>query len=302
MQVESKIKLLESIASREFSVDAAECNREIYSALRDISGLGARGRIHLNLNEARLSLERSVLSMNYVLGEYGGIRGDIERLKSEKNALDDSITETPEYLKAGRAGYSSHVSDGREELLRFDELTKMTPEAFKAVMYSGPEKLPDNVLGKMIYGYDWYAAALIKSKEAAQLAKGGKYVLETAGESFNVRIEAINISGDGAEALVVMKCNVAPKNMAASRVQACRIILNTYEGFKIPHEALRVVDGQAGVFVIEGVKAVFKPVEILYKGTSFYLVAASSIDRNKLFLYDEVILNRDDLYDGKVVG
>ena len=42
------------------------------------------------------------------------------------------------------------------------------------------------------------------------------------------------------------------------------------------------------MFAIEGVKAVFKPVEILYKGTSFYLVAASSIDRNKLFLYDRL--------------
>ena len=99
-----------------------------------------------------------------------------------------------------------------------------------------------------------------------------------------------------------MKSNVALSDMTASRRQSCKLILSTYEGFKIPIEALRVVDGQAGVFVLEGAEAKFKPAEILYKSANFYVVKANTEDKDALFLYDKVIINSKNLYDGKVVG
>ena len=52
-------------------------------------------------------------------------------------------------------------------------------------------------------------------------------------------------------------------------------------------------------------EARFKPVEVLYNGSSFLLVRANApADKEKLRLRpgDEVIITANDLYDGKVIG
>ena len=52
-----------------------------------------------------------------------------------------------------------------------------------------------------------------------------------------------------------------------------------------------------------GVKAVFKPVTVLYSGEGFVLVRPASSEKKRIFRSgDEVIVTARDLYDGKVVG
>ena len=52
-----------------------------------------------------------------------------------------------------------------------------------------------------------------------------------------------------------------------------------------------------------GVKAVFKPAEVLYNGDGFVLLRpASTIKSRILRSGEEVILTANNLYDGKVVG
>lgn len=298
-----KIRQLEEIiSSGDNYQNVAAYNDSLYARLREASALGLKGSAELSLEAAYGGLEKTILSRDYLLGEYGEIQSDLERQKSERDAIINAMNESERFLKTQKAGYFSLVPDGREETLPFGGITRLSPEEFSGIMDTQPSELGGTVLGKMIYGCDWYIVFILTGPEAKSLDMKAEYSIKIAGESLRTTVEAINYSQDAAGALVALKCSVALTDMASSRVQLCTIIQKTYEGFKIPLEALRVSEGKPGVYVLEGVMAVFKPVEILYTGTSFYVVRASSTDTKELFLYDEVILNRKDLYDGKIVG
>ncbi len=68
---------------------------------------------------------------------------------------------------------------------------------------------------------------------------------------------------------------------------------------------------ETGVYCIVGMKARFKPVDVLYSGEDFALVRSTldtaeevtkSQEKIRLRAGDEVIITAYELYDGKVMG
>ena len=77
------------------------------------------------------------------------------------------------------------------------------------------------------------------------------------------------------------------------------------EKVTVNSEGERVTEEAIGVYCVVGMEARFKPVEVVYNGSSFLLVrSAAPEDRENLRLRpgDEVIITANGLYDGKVVG
>jgi len=80
------------------------------------------------------------------------------------------------------------------------------------------------------------------------------------------------------------------------------VIFRTYEGLRVPKEALRVGEsGQVGVYVLEGVNAVFKAVDILYDEGDTYVVRLDKSSTGNLWPGDEVLLTDALKFEGKVV-
>lgn len=105
------------------------------------------------------------------------------------------------------------------------------------------------------------------------------------------------------------------------RRQSAEIILSTTEGTRVPRSALRITtqtvtekDAETdeevtkeikvtGVYCVNGAKALFKPVDVLYTGDEYAVVRpAGSTEKVKLRSGDTVIAVARDLYDGKVVS
>ena len=78
------------------------------------------------------------------------------------------------------------------------------------------------------------------------------------------------------------------------------IVFKTYSGLSIEPQALYYVDGSAGVYVREGVRARFKKVNILYEYDGGYVVELDTSSTSNLWPEDEIILTSDDIYAGKV--
>ena len=77
----------------------------------------------------------------------------------------------------------------------------------------------------------------------------------------------------------------------------------------MPTEALRVEDGVSGVYCLVGVQAVFKPVDVVYKGNGYYLVEPSkkaddteNTSSTRLRVGDSLLITAEELYNGKVVS
>ena len=89
--------------------------------------------------------------------------------------------------------------------------------------------------------------------------------------------------------------------LAAMRKGTMTVIKQEYSGLRVPKKALRVVDSQKGVYVVNGMQIKFIPVEITYTADTFILCKKSD-ENGALKLYDQVVVKGKNLYDGKIIG
>lgn len=299
----NRLKLYEELAQTEETPSALPAmNHAIFNALRTCAAFSDGGLYTTEASNAFASLESAVLKRDLALAGDIDLSGTISELKATISELDAALANDMQSLTTELAGYYVQTADGYEQLLTVASIDDMTVASLRDKLeFPASAISSDTVLGKIVRGYTWYTAMILTGDEARLLSDGKTYPMTVAGDRVETQIVKMETDGDSGAVLVVFRCDVPLSDMASEREQKCTVILGSYSGFKIPLDGLRVLDGKPGVFVLEGAKAVFKPVEILFTGDSYYIVEANSTDTNQLFLYDEIILGRNDLYDGKIV-
>jgi len=103
---------------------------------------------------------------------------------------------------------------------------------------------------------------------------------------------------------VVLTCREYLAQTSQLRHQAAQLVLRSYEGLRIPTNALRMSeDNQLGVYCVVGKVASFKPVSMVYRGDGYSLVqsASPSQDVSVLRPGDEVIVTSSKLSGGQIV-
>ncbi len=71
--------------------------------------------------------------------------------------------------------------------------------------------------------------------------------------------------------------------------------------FRSSRKALRYNENdERGVFIVRGDSLVFKKVNVVYWGEG-YVICSQETDDDYLKLYDEIVTEGKDLYDGKVI-
>ena len=142
---------------------------------------------------------------------------------------------------------------------------------------------------------------MLTSDQAADIRKGDSLSLSFRNVICDMTAENVVPSPDGEHVLIVAKCSKNLLDIEGARMQRAVLLHNIYSGFQLPAEAVHVVDGVTGVYVLEGSQVVFKPITILYQAEGYYLVETSTTNRKLLFTNDEVIITGKNLFDGKVI-
>ena len=235
-----------------------------------------------------------------VTGQVTDFSQRIAALEAEKAALGDN--QPVQSVASPYAGYFISSADGYESVLSTDMIDTLTPDQLNALE---PAALPaGSIVGKVVSDYEWYIAANISFSDSLQLAEGDSITLRTSLSSMPdlpVTVRKINKSATGEDVTVVFGCTYMNGELAGIRIHPMTIVLQTYEGLRVNAGAIRIVDGQRGVYVVEGAEAKFVPVNILYS-TDSYSICEMSDSGDGLQLYDEIIVKGKDLYDGKAIG
>lgn len=223
-------------------------------------------------------------------------------------SLDRQIEESERTVQSGtnavlaeHAGYFSAQADGLESVLTPAALETMTLAGYRALPTAF--QTPKNAVGRLILGQTWYFVTELPAERAAQYAAGDRLTVDFALPTLRdvrMRIERIGEETDGA-CLIVLSCERGMQNVTALRRQAADIVFQTHAGLRVPKIALYHLDGEDGVYVLEGARAVWKPVTLLYECGDSFLAAWDSGDTDMLQPNDELILTSDDLYNGKVI-
>ena len=132
--------------------------------------------------------------------------------------------------------------------------------------------------------------------------EGGKAVLRIGSgqRQYETTVVAVNKCGDGKSVYIFEGDNFV-SNAVESRTASFKLVVNSYGGLRVPRKALRYDENeQRGVFVLRGQTLEFKKVNVVYWGEG-YVICSQEKEDEYLKLYDKIVVEGKDLYDGKVI-
>lgn len=253
-------------------------------------------------------LRTTVLKREYAYSGSEDLSARLDELNAQISALSAAVSGGTTRITAPVSGAYSAVADGYESVLTPEALETMTPSALAAVT---PQSVSTTV-GKLCEGNKWYFAANVNEADAAAFREGQRLTLRMAsGVDFDLPVTVTRVSAaENGKCLIVTESDQYLSYVTLLREQNAELILEEYEGLRIPKNALRVDEnGESGVYCRVGRVAYFKPVRIVYQGSDYCLVEPGELSvtaESQIALYtlranDEVIISAGELYNGKVV-
>lgn len=281
------------------AIDLKVLNAKIDSALNEFIIENADGSFggHEGLDNLLTLMTRKQI----VMGEHTDFTALKAALNEEISSLSAKVSNPKDSIKSGMAGYFISHADGYEKAYQTEDLSKLTPEVLKN---TGPQTVESNVIGKIVYDYKWYVAAVIPVSDSMFYKIGDTVTLKTESLSMpkiKVTVEKINLSEKGNEATIVFSSNQMNADIASMRTTKITIIKNEFKGLKISNKALRVTNGEKGVFVVSGIEAKFVKVNVIYQDDEYAICELNTTADDKLRLYDEIIVKGKNVYDGKII-
>lgn len=279
--------------------------------------------------ESISSVESDLLSAIYrkqiITGDQKNFDNKIEELKAEKESLENSSNDSTGEITTENAGYFVSSIDGFEKSFSIDDLDQISYSDLNEVKADSVD--PDNFVGKVIKGVNWYLACPVSNEQAVAITHSNSSITVkipyATSASIPAKVVSVNEFADEDKAVAIIECNYMSPALSQIRNEAVEIELNTYEGLKVSKAALHddimtktVTDENGeqttkeskiqGVYVKYGNQIIFKQVYIIYSDED-YIICSENPSNDVLFngttieLYDEVVIEGEDLYDGKLI-
>lgn len=275
------------------------------------------------------SIENDLISAIYrkqiITGDQMNFDANIAQLEEEKAQLQSVTGNSIGEIIAEDSGYFTSAIDGYENLFSIDDLKEIT---YSDIKDAKPANIDEGkYVGKIIKGVNWYLACPVTAEQAVAITHNSSNVSVripyASADLIPAKVKNVNQFSGEDMAIVVLECNYMSPALSHIRNESVDIELNTYEGLKVSKKALHddyvtktTFDENGnkiteevkvqGVYVKYGRQLIFKQVFILYSDED-YVICSDKPDNETLItgytleLYDEVVVEGDDLYNGKLI-
>ena len=265
-----------------------------YIAAGDYKSAADMKSEYLNLQSKRL----------IVRGDEADYSAKISELQEQIRTLKSQISAKPQDLLLNETGYFVSNADGYENVLNYDSIGKLTEEQIGEIIKNPQKEVSANAIGKIVSDYRWKMVSVIESSKAKNVYEGAKVRLRigTSAQEVTVTVEKITQNQQTGNSILVFSCDRLNSGLVAGRTVQFKLLFDDYKGIRIPSEAIRFnEEGEAGVFVKVGVEIVFKKIEVVVNEGDYAIVEDTTEKNGYLSLYDMVVVEGTDLYDGKII-
>ena len=225
-------------------------------------------------------------------------------IKLEKQIQKLTSVKPSKIIKTDYAGYYVSRPDGFERVLSSDKIDEITPEMLEKAFKAEKHKVSKNSMGKVINGFEWYAACIVPADRMTGVEVGKKVRLmfgESDAEIVDSRLYSKKMLDDGGT-LAVFKCSFMNEELSNLRKVSGKIVIRDYTGIKIRKDAVRFNDkNQPGVYIKEGNLIKFNRIEEIYSDDNFVVAENKAGAAGWLAQYDEIVVSGKELSDGKVI-
>lgn len=327
IEINEKIAFLESMndANTSVNVGVDTVNNQVNEKLVNFIGYINKGNFN-NISKVDDDLISLIYRKQIIFGEQGSYKSIINSLNKEKDELLSKSKDPTGEIKSKNAGYFVSSLDGYENIFDVNKLENITYEDFKNIKKNDDNN--ENNVGKIIKGVNWYIICPISKDDqttiehyASEINIQLPYAMN---EKIPARIYSTNVSPDDEDhVMLVLSCNYMNSSLAEIRNESIDVLISSFEGIKIPKKALhddvctktitdengntkKVEETTQGVYVEFGNELIFKPVYIVYSSNDYVICSENpdsetAFDQESVRLYDKVIVEGSDLYNGKIL-
>lgn len=298
-QLEAQIELLEN-SQVSGSVDALSAQTR--SAMLDVLDALASHAY----DQAALGAQDYLLAANRLkvtTGQSDGFAETLAALNDQKASLLQQIG-SPTAVTAPAGGY--FISARNASFLAVDgqTLAQMSAQQLSQALQEGIVQSSDGYSGKIVTSYTWHFYGVCTLEESEKFTQGGKVSISFPERSSSVlpaTVTAVEPQEGTDLVKITLECEYMGAGVLALGQENARIDFASYEGIRVPAEALHIVDGQKCVYVKLGNLARKRNIQVLYEDDNYLLVPSDGKvgGDSEVRLYDEIIVSGMDLYDGK---
>lgn len=229
----------------------------------------------------------------------------IAQLQQQRDALAAGYKAALSSVTAPVAGYFVNTVDGLEGVLKVDNVATMTTDNIKTAMSAEKKDNSTAYAGKIVSDYSWYIACVVPNTYATSLAvdKTLKVRLPfVTDEEIAVKVVGCNRDENG-DLAVIFSCVTMSEALSSIRREKLEILLVEHTGLRVPKRAITTNSEQeVGVYVRSGDIVRFRKIEQQYSDAAEYVICTEETDKSGyLRLYDDVIVEGSNLYDGKLI-
>ena len=284
-----------------------------------------------DLSEVNGNIERVVYYINerqLVTGKTTDYNERINKLKKKLDELEKSSAKQKKSMeiKSPVTGYFVGSADGYENIIKTSQLKSLKPSDIEGDAIK-PINVPSKVIGKTINGVYWYLVCKVTPDDILKLKNNPTLKLDipvVSSQKINVELYSINQEKRDSDGVAVFRGTMMNDEMASFRRGEISVIVEEYSGISIPKSAVhdkeitKLTEDSSGnvktdsktvtgVYVKLGNSVSFREIFPIYSGEN---IVISDTDKNltpfsnefgKLEVYDEIIVEGANLYDGKII-
>ena len=302
-ETEAEISRLEAALGAQGSgVDAYSIETNIRSGLAKLADACREGKLR-NADSVMDEVLTGFNMRQVVQGKVGGFAARLEELKAERDRLKEKRVGEYDTVTSPDSGFFVSYTDSFEDAVDYDRITELTPKEISELCEKTPEVSDGSGTGKLIDQYEWFYVAPISEDDAKRLEAGKTLPVRVSSSlayEIYFTVEKLEKDDDG-NCAVIFSCNNINNELACVRVDRATLRLNSYSGVRVSADALRVVDGEQGVYIARGQKVAFRKVDPIYTGDGYIVSRIKKDDPTMLQLYDDVIIGGRNMYAGKLI-
>lgn len=279
-------------------------NTQISNAMEQTVDAGTAASVS-GLRELRTRLVGFLNKKQTVTRKNGDFSERIAALQEKRNQLASGYKTAISSVKAPVAGYFVDRVDGMEGLLKVDDVEKMTTDNIRTALSTELQTENTAYAGKIVSDYTWYIACVVPGNYATSLGveKSLKVRLPfVTDEEIAVTVVGCNRDENG-DLAVIFSCVNMSEALSSIRQEKMEILLVEHNGLRVPKRAITTnANQEVGVYVRSGDIVRFRKIEQRYSDAADYVICTEETKQSGyLRLYDDVIIEGSNLYDGKLI-
>lgn len=319
-KLEQNIQILSSVnyKNKKIGVDLTTINNATQAKIISMVDMINKNRI-LDLDDIKTELFSLLNQREFIIGDSENYNDKVEELEQEVAALKSSVN-IKSKITSDKSGYFVSGCDGYENSIAYNDVKAITVDILDNIKQT---QVPYNCVGKVISNSKWYMVAKISADDALKFINCDNDEITVSmplisNSEIKVKVESINQPNKQQDGVIILSSETINGKIVKARNEQIQINISEYSGLKIPknaiHEEIIEVEKDGvdstqtvkGVYVLDAHRIDFKEIIILYSGEDYVICKLQPnsdelVTDDYLLLYDRVITEGIDIYDGKII-